>query len=55
MKKLDTFKGFQELNSKELREVEGGEGDGYPFFKLIGVLDGIRQNTHLYLFGLKIF
>lgn len=51
-KKLDSFKGFQELNSKELREVEGG--DGYPFFKLTGVLDGIRHNTHLYLFGLKI-
>lgn len=24
VKKLDSFKGFQELNSKELREVEGG-------------------------------
>ena len=24
MKKLDNFKGFQELNSKELKEVEGG-------------------------------
>ena len=23
VKKLDSFKGFQELNSKELREVEG--------------------------------
>ena len=55
MKKLDNFKGFQELNAKELREVEGGEGDGYPFFKLTGVLDGIRHNTHLYLFGLKVF
>ena len=24
VKKLDSFKDFQELNSKELREVEGG-------------------------------
>ena len=55
VKKLDSFKGFQELNSKELRKVEGGKGDGYPFFELTGVLDGIRHNTHLYLFGLKVF
>jgi len=35
VKKLDTFKGFQELNSKKLREVEGGSwiGDAWRWLK----------------------
>lgn len=34
-KKLDTFKGFETLNSKQLQEIEGGSwiGDAWNFIK----------------------
>ena len=40
-KKLDSFKGFQELNSKELREVDGG-------LNIFGIIerDGTRPKGH---------
>ena len=35
VKKLDSFKGFETLNSKELQEIEGGSwiGDAWDFLK----------------------
>ncbi|WP_304296425.1 ComC/BlpC family leader-containing pheromone/bacteriocin [Capnocytophaga leadbetteri] len=35
VKKLDSFKGFETLNSKELQEIEGGSwiGDAWNFIK----------------------
>ena len=35
VKKLDSFKGFQELNVQELQEIEGGSwiGDAWDFLK----------------------
>ena len=35
VKKLDSFKGFETLNSKQLQEIEGGSwiGDAWNFIK----------------------
>ena len=40
VKKLDSFKGFETLNSKELQEIEGGSwiGDAWNFIKNTFVL-----------------
>ena len=41
MKKLDSFKGFQELNTKELQEVDGE-------LNIFGIIerDGTRPKGH---------
>ena len=44
VKKLDSFKGFQELNSKELKEVEGG----CVHLNILNIIehDGCRPKGH---------
>ena len=41
VKKLDSFKGFQELNAKELQEIDGG-------LNIFGIIerDGTRPKGH---------
>ena len=41
VKKLDSFKGFQELNAKELQEIDGG-------LNIFGIIerDGTRAKGH---------
>jgi hypothetical protein len=39
--------GVQEMDAKEMREGNGG----ISIIKITGLLDGVKGNTKLYLFG----
>jgi len=53
MKKLDlNALGVEEMNVNEVMTIDGGS---ISIIRITGVLDGIKHNTHLYLFGIRIF
>lgn len=44
--------GVEEMGVEELKQIDGGS---ISIIRITGVLDGIKHNTHLYLFGIRIF
>lgn len=47
MKNLENY-GVQEMNAEEMVSVEGGD---VSVVVITGIGDGIKGNTHLYVFG----
>lgn len=47
---LEKF-GVQELNAQEQKKAKGG----FSILRITGVLDGIKNNTNVYLFGFRIY
>ncbi len=53
MEKLDlNALGVEEMNAVGMKETDGGS---ISILRITGVLDGIKHNTHVYLFGIRIF
>jgi len=49
--KLNNEKLLTELSKNEMIQTNGG----VKIIVITGVLDGIKHNTHMYIFGHKIF
>ncbi len=53
MEKLDLDAwGVVKMNENEIKSIDGGS---ISIIRITGVLDGIKHNTHMYLFGIRIF
>ncbi len=52
MKNLDLNKyGVQAMNTNEMKRIDGG----IKILIIRGLLDGIKGNTEIYLFGFRIY
>jgi len=51
MKNLDLNSyGVQEMDANEIKNLDGG----FSIIKITGVLDGIKHNTEVYVFGFRV-
>lgn len=48
---------MKKFNKQQLATIVGGreDGEGVKVISLTGLNDGIKGNTHLYIFGIRIF
>lgn len=49
---------MKKFNKQQLASIVGGrqeDGDGVKVISITGLNDGIKGNTHLYIFGIRIF
>lgn len=47
--KVDAF--MQEMNLQEMKSANGG----ISIIKVTGAMDGIKGNTEVYIFGIRVF